>query len=211
MMLATEEILKRLSGESGDKGDPLVVTPLPRDLSDPKKIEQFEGSAIDLRLGTWFEVPRASAISHFDIRVAAEQDDEPLARHSKTVFRPFGGEFFLPPRQFVLASTLEWIRLPADLAGTVTAKSSWGRRGLIIATAIAVHPHFTGCLTLELANVGEVTIALSPGIRICQLSLHQLTMPSPRPPEHASFVGYRRPVLAPIRLDKWAKALIKAD
>ena len=87
----------------------------------------------------------------------------------------------------------------------MTAKSSWGRRGLIIATAIAVHPHFTGCLTLELANVGEVTIALSPGIRICQLSLHQLTTPSPRPPEQASFAGYWRPVLAPIRLDKWAK------
>jgi dCTP deaminase len=208
MMLATEEIRKRLNGESGDKTDPLVIVPLPRDLGEPSKIDQFEGSAVDLRLGTWFEVPRASAISHFDVRIAAEQDDEPQARHTKTVFRPFGTEFFLPPRQFVLASTLEWIRLPGDLAGTVTGKSSWGRRGLIIATAIAVHPHFTGCLTLELANVGEVTIALRPGIRICQLLLHELTRPSPQPPDQASFVGYRRPVMVPIRLDKWAKALI---
>ena len=150
-------------------------------------------------------------MSHFDVRDAADQDEEPQARHTKTVFRPFESEFFLPPRQFVLASTLEWVRLPADLAGTVTGKSSWGRRGLIIATAISVHPHFTGCLTLELANVGEVTIALQPGIRICQLSLHQLSTSSPRPPEQTSFVGYRRPVMVPIRLDDRARALIRGD
>jgi dCTP deaminase len=215
MILATEEIRRRLNGESGDVSDPLVVAPLPRDVLEPPKskenVDQFAGSAIDLRLGTWFEVPRASALSHFDVREAAEQDDEPQARHTKTVFRPFGSEFFLPPHQFVLASTLEWVRLPADLCATVTGKSSWGRRGLIIATAISVHPHFTGCLTLELANVGEVTIALRPGMQICQLSLQQLTDPAPRPPEQSSFAGYRRPVLAPIRLDKWARALMKRD
>lgn len=215
MILATEEIRKRLNGESGDKSDPLVVAPLPRDVMEgsnaAQNLEQFADSAIDLRLGTWFEVPRASALSHFDVRTAEKQDEEPQARHTKTVFRPFGSEFFLPPHQFVLASTLEWVRLPSDLAATVIGKSSWGRRGLIIATAIAVHPHFTGCLTLELANVGEVTIALRPGMQICQLSLHQLTNPSPLRPEQSSFAGYRRPMLAPIRLDKWAKALIKAD
>lgn len=215
MILATEEIRKRLNGQVGDPGDPLIISPLPRDVADPaaalENVEQFGGSAVDLRLGTWFEVPRASALSHFDVRMAAEQDDEPQARHTKTVFRPFGGEFFLPPQQFVLASTLEWVRLPSSLAGTVTGKSSWGRRGLIIATAITVHPHFTGCLTLELANVGEVTIALRPGMRICQLALHELTNPAPRPPEHASFVGFRKPVLAPIRMDKYAKALMKGD
>jgi dCTP deaminase len=213
MILAAQAIVDRLNGKAGSATDPLVITPLPRDLDeDPAKamrIEQFDGSAIDLRLGTWFELPRASAISHFDVRDDAAKDDEPRARHTKTVFRPFGGEFFLPPRQFVLASTLEWIRLPSDLAGSVTSKSSWGRRGLVIATAVSVHPHFSGCLTLELANLGETTIALQPGVRICQLSLHQLTSPAPAPPDHASFVGYRRPVLAPIRLDDRARALIR--
>ena len=208
-MLAANEIGLRLAGKLGPEGDPLVIVPLPRDLGPESEslTAQFDGSAVDLRLGTWFEVPRASAFSHFDVVEAADQDELPRARHSKTVFRPFGSTFFLPPRQFVLASTLEWIRLPSDLAGTVTSKSAWGRRGLIIATASAVHPHFTGCLTLELANVGEVTIALRPGIRICQLSLHQLTSVSPQRPEPMAFVGHRRPVLAPIRLDEYARAL----
>jgi dCTP deaminase len=44
--------------------------------------------------------------------------------------------------------TLEWIRLPKNLAAYVTGKSSWGRRGLIPATATGVHPGFKGCLTL---------------------------------------------------------------
>jgi dCTP deaminase len=207
MTLGTLEIKQRLNGEIGDKNDPLVIAPLPRDLTgDPDNVEQFEGSAIDLRLGTWFEVPRASALPSFDVLTQTDKDDEPLARHTKTIFKPFGSEFYLPPRQFVLASTLEWIRLPGDLSGTVTAKSSWGRRGLIIATAIAVHPYFTGCLTLELANVGEITIALRPGVKICQLSLNELVAKTPVPSEQ-SFAGFRRPVLAPIRLDKWARGL----
>lgn len=67
------------------------------------------------------------------------------------------------PKTFLLAVTLEWIRVPLHLAGMITGKSSWGRRGLIVETAPGIHPGFTGCLTLELTNVGEIPIAISPG------------------------------------------------
>lgn len=46
-------------------------------------------------------------------------------------------------------------------------KSSLGRRGLVIETAPGVHPGFSGCLTLELANVGEIPIVLKPRGRVC--------------------------------------------
>ena len=53
----------------------------------------------------------------------------------------------------------------------VIGKSTWGRDGLIIATAIGVHPNFSGILTLEISNVGEIPIYLYPGLAIAQLFL----------------------------------------
>jgi deoxycytidine triphosphate deaminase len=77
----------------------------------------------------------------------------------------------LHPGQFVLGETLEWIRLPKNLVAFVIGKSTWGRDGLIIATAIGVHPNFSGILTLEISNVGEIPIYLYPGLAIAQLFL----------------------------------------
>jgi dCTP deaminase len=80
--------------------------------------------------------------------------DPPDRQH----FVPFGQKFVLHPGRFALGSTLEWLRLPATMSGYVTGKSSLGRHGLIIETAAGIHPSFSGCLTLELANVGEVPL-----------------------------------------------------
>ena len=54
----------------------------------------------------------------------------------------------------------------------VIGRSTLGRIGLVVATAIGIHPGFQGCLTLELANIGEVPIKMRPGMRIAQLFLH---------------------------------------
>ena len=71
----------------------------------------------------------------------------------------------------MLGETLEWVHLPKDLVAFVIGKSTWGRDGLIIATAIGVHPNFSGILTLEISNVGEIPIYLYPGLAIAQLFL----------------------------------------
>jgi dCTP deaminase len=84
---------------------------------------------------------------------------------------PIGDFFVLHPGQFVLGETLEWIHLPKNLVAFVIGKSTWGRDGLIIATAIGVHPNFSGILTLEISNVGEIPIYLYPGLAIAQLFL----------------------------------------
>jgi len=77
--------------------------------------------------------------------------------------------FVLHPNELVLGSTLEYIVLPKDLSAQVITRSSYGRLGLLSATAVQVHPHFHGCLTLELVNLGTIPISLTPGERIAQL------------------------------------------
>ncbi len=61
--------------------------------------------------------------------------------------------------------------------GYVIGKSSWGRAGLIVATATKVDPGFKGCITLEIINEGESPIVVYPGLPIAQLVLHNIEPP----------------------------------
>lgn len=201
-MLRSEEIADRLEkGDTEEIPDPLVVVPMP----DLKDLESRGSVSLDLRLGSWFVALRQARMSHLDIDIEQRQRQQ----LSKTSYVPFGSKFFLHPRNFVLGTTLEWIRLPRDLGGYVVGKSSWGRRGLVIATATSVHPGFAGCITLELTNVGEIPIAISPGMAICQLCLHQ-TLGNAPDVDQSQFVGLRKPSLGRIQPDAVAKALSKA-
>lgn len=138
--------------------------------------------------------------------VEAKSRSASSAQLTETHYVPFGGTYILHPRSFVLGITLEWLRLPRKLAGSVIGKSSWGRRGLVIATATGVHPGFTGCLTLELTNVGEIPIEISPGMLICQLSLHRVE--GDYRIDQSTFAGKRKPVLGPpITRDRLAERL----
>jgi len=56
-----------------------------------------------------------------------------------------------------------------------------------------VQPGYAGGLTLELANVGEIPIALEPGMLICQVFFHQTT--STNRGAISQFKGSRKPGL----------------
>ncbi len=64
--------------------------------------------------------------------------------------------------------------MPIGLMCHVVGKSTWGRMGLIIATATKVDPGFRGCVTLEIINEGEIPIILYPGLPIGQIVLHRI-------------------------------------
>jgi dCTP deaminase len=224
MMLGADEIARRLtSTDNADKVDPLVVTPF----FDIEQLRSSGAASIDLRLGTWVVSMRQSRCPVLavegDMESAAKKanltaDQQQIiedsvyggkateSRLTRMQYVPFGTSYILHPRNFVLGVTLEWIRIPRTLGGYVVGRSSWGRRGLIIATAVGVHPGFTGCLTLELSNVGELPIALKPGMPVCQLFLHQVTSRSGEA-DKSAFFGKRRPNLGSVSPDKFAEKL----
>ena len=172
---------------------------------------RVSGSAsIDLRLGCWFQVFRGSRFLHLDVydQKVTPPSESQLTKHH---YVAFGDPFILHPPAFVLAVTLEWIRLPSNIAGYVVGRSSWGRHGLIIATATGVHPGFTGCLTLELTNVGEVPITIEPGTTICQLFLHTVEGGNPSLVDCSRFIGNRKPTIGAIKLDDVALKLAQRD
>lgn len=93
--------------------------------------------------------------------------------------------FTLPPGELVLASTLEFIRVPDDLVVHVEGRSSWGRLGLLThITAGYIDPGFEGNVTLELYNVGPHPLELHTGLHsepIAQLVFMRLDRPAVEP------------------------------
>jgi dCTP deaminase len=158
--LGKGEILRRLEERS------LVITPI-LDLDT-----QLDHASFDVRLGNEFTLTEHSRLSNLD-------PTDPLvgrhiAEYQSKVYVPFGESFILHPRQFVIGSTLEYLSLPSDLVGLIVGRSSWGRLGLIVATATKVDPGFKGVVTLELVNLGTIPITLYPCCRIAQLMLHSI-------------------------------------
>jgi dCTP deaminase len=86
--------------------------------------------------------------------------------------------YHLRPREFILASTAERIELSSFIAARVEGKSSLGRLGLLVhVTAGFVDPGFEGELTLEIANLSDVTLVLYAGMRVCQLTFETVEPP----------------------------------
>lgn len=146
----------------------LVVMPL----IDPKQIGD---ASVDVRLGTRFRVLRRTQDSGLNPQTVVQSEVE---RGQEEVVVPIGEPLWLHPGQFVLGATLEYLRFPNDLAADVVGRSSWGRVGLLVATAVMVQPGYRGTLTLELVNHGDGPIALYPGSRIAQLVVSPVLEPS---------------------------------
>ncbi|MGD9738533.1 MAG: dCTP deaminase [Bauldia sp.] len=187
-----------LEGGGSFIDDRLYVIP---QLSEIKRRDSGNAS-LDVRLGRWFLTLQQSSRTELDFLNAQGHSDHSLGRKD---FIRFDRYYVLHPGRFVLGSTLEWILMPTSCAGSIVGKSSLGRHGLIIETAPVVHPGFSGCLTLELANVGEVPIALRPGMEIAQL---QISLAEGAGAVSTRFKGYRRPTLGQLKRDKIQERLI---
>gem|GEM_PF-499743 len=103
------------------------------------------------------------------------------------IISPFSGECLQPasydlrvahdtvlsPGACTLVPTLEWVELPADLAATLRCRSSFGRKGVLIAAGF-VDPGFRGQLTLCLINMGAGDVPLYQHNRVVQMIIHEV-------------------------------------
>ena len=148
----------------------IKITPAP-DLA-----VQLGSCSIDLRLGNAFRI--------FESGVHGVIDPQKNAGHefTKEVIVKEGTAFVMQPGDFVLGTTVEKLEVPDDLLGNLEGRSSIGRLGIIIhSTAASIDPGMRGHITLELANMGKLPVALYPNMRICSISFEQLTSPSEVP------------------------------
>jgi dCTP deaminase len=72
-----------------------------------------------------------------------------------------------------LVSSLEWVELSGNIAGTLRCRSSLGRKGILLGAGF-VDPGFRGQLTLCLTNMGAADIEIRQNERIVQMVLHEV-------------------------------------
>ncbi|EMA06761.1 MULTISPECIES: dCTP deaminase [Haloarcula] len=165
MILSDADILRRL--EQGD----LVVEPL----DDPDI--QIQPASVDLRLGREF-----LEFQHANIPCIHPNSEDEVADYVEETVIEEGGEFILHPGDFVLGTTHERVAIPDDLIAHVEGRSSLGRLAIVVhATAGLCDPGYEGQITLELSNLGTAPVALTPGMRISQLTFTELKTPADRP------------------------------
>ncbi len=162
MLLSELEILRRLCLQ--DPAQRLVITPM----IDVK--QQMQPTSVDLRLGTEFRTIRSARFPYLNLLRERHAAMAELAEYVEEIRIASWDSFVLHPGEFALGCTLEYLKLPRDLAGRLEGKSTWGRTGLQVhSTAGFVDPGFEGALTFELQNVGKVPIPLRPGLRVAQI------------------------------------------
>jgi dCTP deaminase len=157
---------------------------------EPFDPELVQPASVDLRLARTFLAFRTTSG-----RVSIDPK-QPAEELMETVEVGPGEPLLLYPRQFVLGSTVERVRIPDDLVARLEGRSSLGRLGIIIhSTAGVVDPGWDGHLTLEISNLAPLAVALYPGMRIAQLSLMRLDSPAEVPYGPARGSKYQGDVL----------------
>lgn len=84
------------------------------------------------------------------------------------------------PGEFLLASTVEYFRIPTNLCCVVHDKSSWCRRGLTVQNTV-FEAGWQGFATLELVNHSSERIEIQAGSPIAQLLFDVLSQPTEQP------------------------------
>ena len=99
------------------------------------------------------------------------------------------------PGEVVLASTMEYVKIPRDVACDLKLKSTLGRLWINHSLAGWCDPGFEGDITLELQNLGPEPFVLGAGRRIAQLIFIRMEeppeVPSGSPGSSSHYQGQR--------------------
>jgi dCTP deaminase len=129
---------------------------------EPLESDQVGPASIDLTLGDEIRVIRDTGgpipiLEDVDYRDWTER-------------RPLEPGFVLEPGATVHGITRERIHLAEDLCGLLEGRSRFARLGLMIhVTSAFVQPGVSNRQVLEISNVAGRSLALHPGVRVCQL------------------------------------------
>lgn len=153
---------------------------------EPYDPQHVQAASVDLTLSGEFAVFPVPGMG--DAVVDPRKGDVSLERRS----RREGEAFRLEPKQFVLGSTIERVRVPANMMAQVWGRSSIGRLGVCVhVTAGYIDPGFEGEITLELANLGPRAVLLYPTMRIAQIAFYWLDAPAFLPYGKGRFSKYQ--------------------
>ncbi|MGC8994137.1 MAG: dCTP deaminase, partial [Pyrobaculum sp.] len=128
---------------------------------DPLYPDTVRENGLDLRIGGEY------AIYAYEGSVVAPCGLE-NARHLFRIVK--ADEVVIPPRNFVLLTTEEYVKMPDDVVGLANLRSTLARYGLTVPPTV-VDAGFEGNITIEVVNNSPNTIVLRRGMRFLHLVL----------------------------------------
>lgn len=154
-----------------------------RDLIEAKELfirpllqdSQIGGVGIDFRLGYDFLVSVQGRYAFINTSKNSDTsgDNERNTHHFfQATRRQIGETFILHPHQTVLATSLEYIKLPQNCLLKLHMRSSYSRLGITVSTI--AQPGYCGCLSVELTNNNNNPINLTVGSRILQGLIYKM-------------------------------------
>ncbi|GEO05616.1 hypothetical protein AAE02nite_32800 [Adhaeribacter aerolatus] len=184
-------LLKNQINELISKGD-LVIRPL----LDESQINEI---TVDFRLGHDFLVSVQSREPFIDASLK-EKHQKPISSFFQETRRRLGETFMLYPNQTVLATSLEYVKLPNNVYIDLNMRSSYTRLGITISTI--VQPGYCGCVSLELTNTNKNPINLTVGARVFQARFFKLSEPSNYFSQSRKYICQVRPEASAVNQDK---------
>jgi dCTP deaminase len=111
--------------------------------------------------------------------------------------------FVLHPGEFILASSVERIRLCDHMVAQLSGKSSLARVGLQVEAAGYFDPGWDGQATMELLNMTQRPIRLYPGMKIAQMVFLRTTSAAQRPYGHPELGSKYQGQTGPTPSEMW--------
>ncbi len=173
----------------------------------PRIPDEHIGSfSIDLRLANHFRMFKPSECPPFIDLGSPNSIFTMCDQFMEDIMIEKDKAFYLHPGELALGMTIERITLPHNIVGWLDGRSSLARLGLMVhITAHTIDPGWDGQITLEFANIGQLPLALRPGMRICAVSFEPLSSPTHRPytkKKGAKYKGQNTPLSSRINKDR---------
>ena len=139
---------------------------------DQKMIEPFEDKQIrgnsisygvssygyDARVGNEFKI-----FTNVNTEIVDPKNFKPTSFVTKK-----GSECIIPPNSFVLASTVEYFRIPDDVLVICLGKSTYARCGIIV-NVTPLEPSWCGNVTLEFSNTTSLPAKIYANEGVAQM------------------------------------------
>lgn len=160
-LLNDKQIQKRCLGEN-----PMIESFIPDQVREVngKKVVSYGVTSYgyDMRVGSNF--------LFFD---GIGQPTDPLersVRRGRMICSKDG--LYLPPHSFILASSVEYFRIPRNVLAVCVGKSTYARCGLYVGIT-PLEPGWEGDVTIEVANVTPYPVRLYANQGIAQVMFHR--------------------------------------
>ncbi|WP_282016495.1 dCTP deaminase [Marinifilum flexuosum] len=186
MILNKNKILEKIENKE------LIIRPL-------LEVEQIGEVSLDLRLGYDFLVSIQGRRPFINASLNGDTENSQVNDFFQDTRRRIGETFILHPNQTVLATTLEYIKLPSNVIMNIGIRSSYARLGIYLNTT--VQPGYCGCVSLELINTSKTPVNLCVGAPLIQAQFQQLEEKQNYFSKPRKYICQVRPQLSGINTD----------